>query len=71
MDVREELEKFVEDFFGVARISGVPLSRHKIELEILYAPQSPTNKTSDCDEGDIRFFDEEMLPESWESWAKN
>ncbi len=38
MDVREELEKLIEDFFEFARISGVPLSRYKIGLEILYAP---------------------------------
>ncbi len=38
MDTQEELDKLIEDFLDVARISGVPLSRHKIKLEILSAP---------------------------------
>jgi len=32
METQEELDKLIEDFLDVARISGVPLSRHKIKL---------------------------------------
>ncbi len=38
MDVLEEPEKLIEDFLQIAQISGVLLPRHKIEMEILYAP---------------------------------
>jgi len=38
METQEELDKLIEDFLDVARISGVPLSRHKIKLEILSVP---------------------------------
>ena len=38
MDTQEELDKLIEDFLEVARISGVPLSGHKMTTEILSAP---------------------------------